>query len=61
MSKPNLIRMSRRTRIILALIGLLLVAISIAALSFAFAPAGVLHETAPIAPTLLTLPPGGVP
>ncbi len=53
--------MSRRTRIILALIGLLLVVISIAALSFAFAPANVLHETTPIAPTLFTLPPGGLP
>ncbi len=53
--------MSRRTRIILALIGLLLVAISITALAFAFAPASVLHETTPIAPTLFTLPPGGLP
>jgi hypothetical protein len=53
--------MSRRTRILLAVIGLLLLGISLAALSYAFAPAGVLRETTPIIPTLLTLPPGGVP
>ncbi len=53
--------MSRQTRIILAVIGLLLVGISVAALTYALAPAGVLHETTPIAPTLFTLPAGGVP
>jgi hypothetical protein len=53
--------MSRRTRIILAVVGLLLVGISIAALSYAFIPAGVLREATPIAPTLFTLPPGGLP
>ncbi len=53
--------MSRRTRIILAVIGLLLVGISLAALSYAFAPSGVLHEATRIAPTLFTLPAGGAP
>jgi len=53
--------MSQRTRIFLTIIGLLLLAVSIAALSFALAPARVLHEATQIAPTLFTLPPGGVP
>jgi hypothetical protein len=51
--------MTRRTRIILALIGLLLVGISVAALSYAFAPAQIMHASAPLAPTLLAVPPGG--
>ncbi len=53
--------MSRRMRIFLALLGLALLAISITALSFAFAPSGVIHEATRIAPTLFTLPAGGVP
>ncbi len=53
--------MSRNRRIIFALVGLALVAISLIALAYAFAPVGVLHESTPLAPTLLTLPPGGVP
>ena len=53
--------MPLRTRAVLALIGLLLVGISIAALVYAFAPVGALRDTAPIAPTLLTLSPGGIP
>lgn len=53
--------MARQTRVILALIGLLLVGISIAALVYAFAPGNVLREAAPLAPTLFTLPAGGVP
>ncbi len=53
--------MSRRTRVILAIIGLLLVGLSVAALSYAFAPTGMLHDATPVAPTLFTLPPGGVP
>ena len=51
--------MSRRKRMTLALIGLLLLAFALAALTYAFSPAVVLSEQAPIAPTLLTLPPGG--
>ena len=53
--------MTRRTRIILALIGLLLVLISLTALSYAWSPVDALREQVPIAPTLLTLPPGGGP
>ena len=51
--------MSRRKRMILAVIGLLLLAFALAALSYAFSPSAVLRDQAPIAPTLLTLPPGG--
>jgi hypothetical protein len=53
--------MAKRTRILLALAGLLLVAIALAALGYAFLPAEVLHLSAPVAPTLLSLPPGGLP
>jgi hypothetical protein len=53
--------MSRRTRILLALVGLALVVASLAALSFAWAPVDVLSEQTPLAPTLFTLPPGGGP
>lgn len=51
--------MSRRKRIILVLIALALLAVSLVALSYAFAPVQVINEQAPIAPTLLTLPAGG--
>lgn len=50
---------SRRKRIILVLIALALLAVSLVALSYAFAPVQVINEQAPIAPTLLTLPAGG--
>ncbi len=53
--------MSRRTRMILVCSGLLLVGISLAALTYALTPAGVMREATPLAPTLFTLPPGGVP
>jgi hypothetical protein len=53
--------MTKRTRIFLTILGLLLLAIAIAALSYALTPAQVLHETAPISPTLFTLPAGGAP
>ena len=53
--------MSRRTRIILVIIGLALVGISLAALSYALAPVGTLREATPLAPTLFTLPPAGLP
>ena len=51
--------MSRRKRMILALIGVLLLAFALAALSYAFAPVTLIRDQAPIAPTLLTLPAGG--
>lgn len=51
--------MSRRTRITLALVGLLLLAFSLAALAYAFNPTPILSDKAPILPTLLTLPAGG--
>ncbi len=54
---PN---MSRRTRIILILLGLLL-AVSFVAFSYAYAPSNVLRDSTPLAPTLFTLPAGGVP
>lgn len=53
--------MSRKRRIILALVGLALIGISLAALTYAFAASGVLRESAPIAPTLFTLPAGNAP
>jgi hypothetical protein len=53
--------MSRRTRIILILAGLLLLAVSFAALSYAYAPSNVLRDATPLAPTLFTLPAGGAP
>jgi hypothetical protein len=55
------VAMSRRTRIFLIIIGLLLLAVAIAALTYALIPARVLHEVTPIAPTVFTLPPGGAP
>lgn len=53
--------MSRRTRTLLVIAGLLLVGISIAALVYALAPVEVLRESTPLAPTLFTLPAGGAP
>lgn len=53
--------MKKRTRIILVLIGLLLVIISLAALNYAFSAPDVLRETAPLSPTLFTLPAAGAP
>ncbi len=53
--------MSQRTRIFLVIIGLLLLALSITALVYAFTPTQVIRDVTPVAPTLLTLPPGGVP
>lgn len=53
--------MSRRLRATLIIIGLLLVGISLAALAYALLPPATLHQAAPLAPTLLALPPGGAP
>ena len=53
--------MTQRTRIILALIGLLLIGISTVALTYAFIPANALHDAAPLAPALLTLPAEVIP
>jgi hypothetical protein len=53
--------MSRRTRIILAVIGLALVFISLLALGYAFQSGEINRAGATLAPTLLTLPPGGAP
>lgn len=53
--------MSRRTRILIACAGLLLVVLSAAALVYAFASPGLLRESAPLAPTLFVLPGGGAP
>jgi hypothetical protein len=53
--------MSRNRRIILVLVGLALIGISLAALTYAFAAPGILRESAPLAPTLFTLPAGSVP
>ncbi len=53
--------MSRRMRVLLVLIGLALVVISLAALSFAWAPVDILRDQAPVAPTLFVLPGGGAP
>ncbi len=53
--------MARRTRIILILLGLLLLAVSFAAFSYAYAPSNMLRDATPLAPTLFTLPAGGVP
>lgn len=53
--------MKKRTRLILVFLGLLLVIISLAALSYAFSTPDVLRETVPLAPTLFTLPPAGGP
>lgn len=51
--------MSRRTRILIALVGLLLLVISAAALSYAYAPVSRLSDQTPVIPTLLTVVPGG--
>ena len=53
--------MSRRMRLLLMLLGLVLVMISLAALSFAWMPVDIFHEQAPVAPTLFVLPGGGAP
>jgi len=53
--------MNRRKRMILVLIGLALLAISAAALLYAFGPISTLSEQTPVLPTLLTLPPGTAP
>jgi hypothetical protein len=53
--------LSRRTRFILLLLGLLLLLTAVAALSFAWAPVRLITDQAPIAPTLFILPPGGSP
>lgn len=53
--------MAKRTRIILALAGLLLVGIALAALVYAYSPSSILQLREPIAPTLFVLPPGGGP
>jgi hypothetical protein len=53
--------MTRRKRMILALIGLALLAISAAALFYAFGPIPTLSEQTPLLPTLLALPPGSAP
>lgn len=53
--------MNKRTRIILAIFGLLLLAVALAALSYAFAAPVTLREITPLAPTLFTLPAGGTP
>jgi hypothetical protein len=53
--------MTPRVRRFLVLIGLLLVIASLAALIYAFAPVNTLSLQTPIAPTLFTLPAGGVP
>ncbi len=46
---------------ILALVGLALVLASLAALSFAWGTAEILGDRVPLAPTLFTLPAGGLP
>jgi hypothetical protein len=53
--------MSRRTRILLAVFGLALVILSLAALGYAFRSVETLHGGATLAPTLFTLPAGGLP
>ena len=53
--------MSRRMRTILVIAGLLLVGLSIVALAYALVPADVVRESTPLAPTLFTLPAGGLP
>ncbi len=52
--------MTRKTRAIMVLIGLLIVLFAMAALAYALTPVEALREQAPIAPTLFTLPPGGL-
>lgn len=53
--------MRKRTRIILAILGLLLLAAALAAFSYAFAQPVTVNEVSPLAPTLFTLPAGGAP
>jgi hypothetical protein len=53
--------MSRRTRIVLAVLGLALVLLSLAALGYAFRSVETLQGGATLAPTLFTLPVGGAP
>jgi len=48
-------------RLVLALIGLALVLVSLAALSFAWGTTDILSDQAPLAPTLFTLPAGSGP
>lgn len=53
--------MSRKTRALLLIFGLLLLAISLAALVYAFQGSEVSRTSATLAPTLFTLPAGGAP
>ena len=53
--------MSRRMRAFLLILGLLLLAISLAALVYAFQAGEVTRSSATLAPTLFTLPAGGAP
>ncbi len=53
--------MSRKTRILIALLGLALVCLSLAALGYAYRSAETLRGGATLAPTLFTLPVGGMP
>lgn len=53
--------MSRRTRVVILVLGLALVLISLVALSYAFQSTETMRGAATLAPTLFTLPPGGLP
>lgn len=53
--------MAKRTRILLALAGLLLIVLAAAALVYALSPSSVLRLSEPLAPALFTLPRGGAP
>lgn len=52
--------MSRRTRVILIVVGMVLLAVGLAALAFAWMPVQVFSDQAPVAPTLFVLP-GNLP
>ena len=52
--------MTRRRRVVLFLIGLLLIGIAVAALLYALPPTEMIQEQATLAPTLF-VPPQGVP
>jgi hypothetical protein len=51
-----MIQMSRRTRLLLTILGILLVAVSLAALAYLAWPAQSLREQAPLVPTLFVPP-----
>ena len=53
--------MSHRTRILLAIVGLALIFLSLAALGYAFRSQETLRSGATLAPTFFTLPAGGSP